>query len=227
MTELLLVPSPLLGPATWRPVEAWLHDRGQGATVVDFGSEPRTPQRILDAVVRAAPSGPVTLVPHSNAGLYAPRLGTLLDVERTVHVDAALPAADDPESRLAPDQFLAFLRGLVEPDGRLPRWTDWWPDTADLFPDDHAFETVASEQQRLPLSYFTSSVPVPRGWSERPAAYLAFGDTYAAERRFAQENGWPTTTIDGGHLHQLVDPAAVGAAILELIDRTNSVGGAH
>ncbi|WP_286928953.1 MULTISPECIES: hypothetical protein [Aeromicrobium] len=227
MTAFLLVPSPLLGPATWRPVEAWLHGNGHAATVVDFGSEPRTPERVLDAAVRAAPAGPVTLVPHSNAGLYAPQLAALLDVERTVHVDAALPAVDGGQTRLAPEQFLDFLRDLVEPDGRLPRWTDWWPDIADLFPDAAAFEEVAAEQQRLPLSYFTSSLPVPRGWIDRPATYLAFGDTYAAELRLAQEAGWPTATLDGGHLHQLVDPGAVGAAILGLVERNDSVGGAH
>ncbi|MBA4608906.1 alpha/beta hydrolase [Aeromicrobium sp. Marseille-Q0843] len=227
MTAFLLVPSPLLGPATWRPVEAWLHEQGHAATTVDFGSELRAPEQVLDAIARAAPSGPVTLVPHSNAGLYAPQLATLLEVERTVHVDAALPADDGPETRLALEEFLGFLRDLVEPDGRLPRWTDWWLDIAERFPDDITFETVAAEQQRLPLSYFTSSVPVPRGWAERPAAYLAFGDTYAAELRLAQEAGWPTATLDGGHLHQLVDPGAVGAAILGLVDRTDSVGGAH
>ena len=219
----LLVPSPLLGPATWRPVEAWLHDRGREARVVDFGTEPRAPERILESVRSAAGSGPVTLVPHSNAGLYAPQLGTLVEVERTVYVDAALPTAGGVETRLAPEQLLDFLRELVEPDGLLPRWTGWWPDIADLFPDRDAFEAVAGEQQRLPLSYFTSAVPVPRGWAERPAAYLAFGDTYATERRLAQEAGWPTTTIEGGHLHQLVDPAAVGVAILGLAGRTPSV----
>ncbi|MTB87329.1 hypothetical protein H9L21_06795 [Aeromicrobium senzhongii] len=216
MSMFLLVPSPLLGPATWRPVQSWLHDRGHAAAVVDFGTQSRTPERVRDAIVRSAAGGPVTLVPHSNAGLHAPRLSTVLDVERTIYVDAALPLGVGPRTSLAPEPILDLLRGLVGPDGHLPPWTDWWPNIADLFPDRRTFETVAAEQQRLPLSYFTSTVPVPAGWSERPAAYLAFGDTYAAERRFAREAGWPTMTLDGGHLHQLIDPAAVGAAIEEV-----------
>ena len=44
----LLIPSPLLGPATWRPVEAWLTGQGHQALVVDFGAGARTPATVLD-----------------------------------------------------------------------------------------------------------------------------------------------------------------------------------
>jgi hypothetical protein len=215
---LLLVPSPLLGPATWRPVETWLRDQGHETHTVDFGPSPRTPARVLDAVAAAAVDQAVVLVPHSNAGLYAPHLATLIDVRVTVYVDAALPhpASEGHETSLAPPALLEFLRGLADSDGVLPPWTQWWDDVADLFPDISTRTAVEHEQVRLPLTYFTSRVPVPSGWTERPAAYLAFGDTYADERGLATRTGWPTRTIAGGHLQMLHDPGAVGGAVLDL-----------
>jgi hypothetical protein len=77
---------------------------------------------------------------------------------------------------------------------------------------------VVAEEARLPLDYFRGMMPVPRGWDEGlPAAYLAFGETYAAERADAAKRGWPTRTLAGLHLHMLVDPAEVASALLELL----------
>ena len=212
------MPSPLLGPATWRPVEAWLREQGHEAHAVDLGPQPRTAAGVLDAVVAAAGDRAVVLVPHSNAGLYAPHVATLIDVRATVFVDAALPdpSAEGKDTPLAPPAFLDFLQQLADPEGVLPPWTRWWDDATDLFPDDLSREAVEREQPRLPLAYFTSRLPVPVGWTRWPAAYLAFGETYAEERERATRAGWPTRTMAGGHLHLLHEPAAVGAAIREL-----------
>lgn len=214
----LLVPSPLLGPATWRPVETWLREQGHQAGTVDFGSQPRTPARVLDAVVAAAADRELVLVPHSNAGLYAPHLATLVGVRATVYVDAALPdpVAEGHETLLAPPAFFDFLQTLTDGEGVLPPWTQWWDDVTDLFPDSSTRTAVEREQVRLPLTYFTSRVPVPADWTERPAAYLALGETYAEERDRAIRTGWPTRTIAGTHLQMLHDPGTVGAAVLEL-----------
>ncbi|MDQ3664926.1 MAG: alpha/beta hydrolase, partial [Actinomycetota bacterium] len=97
-------------------------------------------------------------------------------------------------------------------------WTEWWDDeaTAGLFPDAIVRRAVEAEQPRLPLSYFAASVPVRPGWDDKPGAYLAFGDTYAAEREQAAARGWPVRTLPGRHLQMLHDPAGVAAAIVEL-----------
>lgn len=100
----------------------------------------------------------------------------------------------------------------------LPPWTQWWDNMAGLFPDGATREALEGEQQRLLLSYFTSRVPVPRGWRERAAAFVAFGDTYAEERDLATRSGWSTRTLAGRHLHQLHDPAGVGRAIVDLAE---------
>ena len=225
MPVLLLVPSPLLGPATWRPVAWWLSGAGHNVEVVDLGAVPRSPASVFDAVVRAADDRPVVLVPHSNAGLYVPHLLTLLDVRATVYVDAAL-AGTGSETPLAPAGLLSSLSALVADDGLLPVWTRWWdPDTVtDLFPDAATRAGVEAEQVRLPLGYFCEQVPSPSGWTATPSAYLAFGDTYAAELEQAVDWGWSTATMAGGHLHAVCDPAAVGGAIARQVEALLGVG---
>ena len=72
----------------------------------------------------------------------------------------------------------------------------------------------------MPLAYFRSRLGAPEGWQAHPQAYLALGNTYAEETAFARRLGWPTTVLDGAlHLHHLVDPDAVAAAVLDLAGR--------
>ncbi len=132
-------------------------------------------------------------------------------------VEAALPLSEG-ETAIAPPGLLAMLESRADADGSLPPWTEWWDDLSGLFPDSDSRVAVEAEQPRLPLSYFTSTRPVPAGWAANASAYLAFGDTYADEIAFARARGWPVVVLPGRHLHQLHDPAGVGAAILELLD---------
>ncbi|GAA5154098.1 hypothetical protein GCM10023340_37030 [Nocardioides marinquilinus] len=221
---LLLVPSPLLGPATWGPVAWWLRGRGHEVVVADPTAHPPTPAGVVESVLAAAAGRAVVLVVHSNAGLFAPLLAERLDVRATVYVDAALAdgeggvAAGTP---LAPPWLLDRVRALAGPDDVLPPWTAWWDDdaVAALLPDPATRAAVEAEQRRLPLAYLASTVPVPDGWTTAPAAYLALGDGYADEREQAGGHGWPVATLPGGHLHQLVDPAAVGGVVLDLLER--------
>ncbi|QWF22918.1 hypothetical protein KM427_04040 [Nocardioides sp. LMS-CY] len=218
MVDLLLLPSPLLGPASWAPVARLL-----GAPVADPAGATR-PEQVLAAYERAAEGlDDLVLVPHSNAGLYAPLLAERLGAVATVYVDAALPGSGDSGDSvaLAPPAFLEFVSGLVRDDRLLPPWTRWW-DAADvdgLFPDAATRAAVEAEQPRLPLTYFTPRLPVPSGWAERPSAYLAFGDTYADEIAAATGRGWPVAAIPGRHLHQLVAPGEVAATIAALVER--------
>jgi hypothetical protein len=161
---------------------------------------------------------PLVLVPHSNAGLYAAALAAARDVLGLVFVDAGLPA-DAPTTPTAPPRFREFLATLAGDDGLLPVWTRWWPpeEVEGLFPDVGSRVAVEAEQARLPLGYFDGEVPSPPGWEHLPAAYLAFGDTYDEERAAAGRRGWPTERLSGGHLHQLVDPPAVTAALEGLL----------
>ena len=137
-----------------------------------------------------------------------------------VFVDAGLPVRNG-RVPLAPPALRDFLLPKADADGLLPGWTHWW-DEADLeglFPSAGVRQQVEQEQPRLPLSYFQESLPAPSGWDDRPCAYLAFGDTYSTERDEAEARGWPVTTLPGQHLHTLVAPEQVAAAIDALLRR--------
>lgn len=215
----MLLPSPLLGPATWAPVAWELARRGWSAGTAAPVGPVRTPHDVLTGMLRAIPDGPEpVLVAHSNSGLYLAALADRLPVRALVFVDAGLPRAASP-TPVAPEALVEHLAGLVGDDGLLPPWTEWWPEAEirGLLPDDEARGAVQREQRRLPLAYFRDSVPSPPGWERLPAAYLAFGDTYAEERAEAERRGWPTETLPGGHLHQIVEPAAVAATLTRLV----------
>jgi pimeloyl-ACP methyl ester carboxylesterase len=216
----VLLPSPLLGPAVWAPVADELRRRGRDVLVPPAYDEVADPADVLDHLRRSIPAGvPVALVPHSNAGLYAAALAAEREVVAIVYVDAGLPSGE-PTTPTAPDRFRDTLSALVEPDGLLPVWTRWWPEDeiAALFPDATTRGVVEAEQQRVPLRYFDGVVPSAPGWAGLPVAYLAFGNTYERERTEAERRGWPVQTLSGGHLHLLVDPGAVAQALLELLD---------
>jgi hypothetical protein len=222
----VLVHSPSVGPATWRPVAEQLTAAGHRVRLpsllhVTDGEPPYWPA-VVTAVrdgLRGIPADqPLVLVAHSNAGLFVPVIRAGLDrpVAATVLVDAALPARSGP-TPVAPPELLDFLRPLAV-TGRLPRWTDWWDeaDIAPMFPDAATRRTVVEEQQRLPLAYYEQEIPVPEGWDDHPCAYLLFGPPYEHTAADALERGWRTARLPGEHLHQLVNPAGVARLIVEL-----------
>jgi hypothetical protein len=227
MAYFLLVHSPSVGPATWQPVAERLRESGHQAAVPSLltvaASGPPFWPRVVGAVRSGLPAAdprePLVLVAHSNAGLFVPVIADGLGwpVACTIFADAAVPGREG-ETPLAPDSFLRFLRGLAGPDGRLPRWTDWWEeaDVAPMFPSQQARDTVTREQPRLPLAYYRERVPVPAGWDKCRCCYLRFSAAYRAEEAEARERGWPVRVVPGEHLHQIVDPRAVTGAVLAL-----------
>jgi hypothetical protein len=208
---IVLVGSPLLGGAAWEPVAQLL----DAVVVTPAGGS--AAEGLASLLAQLPMDRELVLVPHSNAGLYVGAVAARRDVRAAVFVDAGLPSPDGP-TPTAPAPVLGVLAGLADEAGLLPPWTKWWPeeDVAPLFPDPAARARIEAGQPRLPLSYFSDVVPAA-GLPER-CAYLAFGDTYAAEAARADSAGWPGSRLEGRHLHLLVDPQAVAAEIRRLID---------
>ena len=226
MTRVLLLPSPLLPRLSAVPfldaLAARLWDAKRRDVAVDVAAFPATATdavAVLGAFRRWVELEPPDLVlTHSNGGRYAALAAPGIPV---VHVDAALPP-EHGDATMAPEGLLDHLARMADDDGLLPPWTRWWPeeDVAAVLPDAEVLAGIRAEEQRMPLSYFRSRLGAPEGWVDRPQAYLAFGDTYAEETSFALEHGWPTTVLDGAlHLHHLVEPDAVAAAVLDLAAR--------
>lgn len=221
-TVLALLPSPLLGPSVWQPAAEVLTVQGWTTTTCTPPARARTARDVLDAFVAGLPADDeLVLVAHSNAGAYVPAITSRhRSFVGAVFVDAVLPPRRG-HVPLAPPEFLDFLRGQADADGLLPVWTDWWEEAnvAALFPDDETRRRIEREQARLPLTYFEDQLPVPEGWDDQPAAYLAFGNTYGPERDEAERRQWPVTTLPGGHLHLLNNPAQVVTTLIVLLDR--------
>ena len=69
--RMVLLPSPLLGAASWRPVADELVRRGRPVTVASYGRPVAGPPDVLDELLAGVPEEDgLVLVPHSNAGLY-------------------------------------------------------------------------------------------------------------------------------------------------------------
>jgi pimeloyl-ACP methyl ester carboxylesterase len=217
----VLIPSPLLGPATWESTAHALEREGRQAQVpslqgVAHSAAPYWPAGV-EAIVTAAGDEPVILVPHSNAGLYIPAvLAELGDqVQGVVFVDAALPGAGYKSPR-------ELLEALTGADGRLPLWTSWWdePDVAELFPNADVRRRVEAEQSRMPAAYYDHLPPAADGWDDGvQCAYIWFAEPYDTGVEQAHAHNWPTRHLPGHHLHMLVDPDAVAAAVLDMADR--------
>ncbi|WP_438305384.1 alpha/beta hydrolase [Streptomyces sp. HUAS TT11] len=226
----VLVHSPSVGPSTWRPVAEHLTAAGHRVLVpsllhIGAGAPPFWP-RVVSAVrdeLRQVPAdSPLTLVAHSNAGLFLPAIRSGLEhpVSSSIFVDAALPARIGPTAVASPE-VLEFL-DLMAVDGRLPRWTDWWDeaDVAPMFSDPTMRRTVIEEQPTLPLSYYRQRVPVPDGWDDHPCSYLLFGPPYDDPAAEARERGWRVAHLPGAHLHQIVDPAGTARHLVEFATTT-------
>lgn len=223
----VLVHSPSVGPSTWSPVAEQLAAAGRDAVVpsllsVGEGGPPFWPRAVAAVTAGLAgtdPGEPVVLVAHSNAGVFVPVIvgGLVQAVACSIFVDATVPAARG-HTPTAGDEFLPFLRSLAGPDGRLPRWTDWWDeqDVAPMFPSTQTREVITREQPRLPLAYYQEQVPAPPGWDDRRCGYLLFSTAYQEQARQARQRDWPVRSLPGEHLHQIVDPHGVAQALLSL-----------
>ncbi|MGN6678287.1 MAG: alpha/beta fold hydrolase [Streptosporangiaceae bacterium] len=223
----VLVHSPSVGPSTWRQVSDQLRQGGHETVVpsllgVADGGPPYW--AAVATAVRGGLSGrdirqPVVLVAHSNAGLFVPVIASELrgSVVCSIFADASIPPSSG-STPVAEDEFLPFLRDLVDENGRLPQWTNWWSDedVAPMLPDPPLRQVITAEQPRLPLEYYLEQIPVPAGWDDQPCGYLLFSQAYEGQADEARRRGWPVRTTRGEHLHQAVDPEAVTQALLEL-----------
>jgi pimeloyl-ACP methyl ester carboxylesterase len=228
MSDLLfvLIHSPLVGPLTWKPVAAELERRGEQAVVPvltsALGAGPPYWQRHAGEVLRELDQelngGRLVLVGHSGAGVLLPVIGEKLHgrVAAYVFVDASLP--EDGKSRF--DLFgdrhaVEALRTRAE-NGLLPAWNEWFPEgaLAEVLPDARLRSEFLSELKPTPLIVYEEPVPVFGDWPDAPCSYLQLSPAYRREAEKAAKLGWPVQQIEAGHLHMLVDPAAIGEAIL-------------
>jgi hypothetical protein len=228
LRDLIFVHSPLVGPSSWLPTVEVLRKRGAHChlpTPVD----PLTPWRGWVAQLLAAlpPVATPILLGHSAAGFLLPALAAALDAAGLVFVDARVPP---PQGRTRPvdGTFLEFVKTLPIEGGRLPPWSQWWPDSAieARIPDPALRTRFAAELPRLPLTWFDDSADVP-AWDTRPCGYLQLSRLFEPEALAAVNRGWPVVHVDGTHLHAVFEPTESADAILALIDAMKLTENGH
>ncbi|KGN34813.1 hypothetical protein N802_01815 [Knoellia sinensis KCTC 19936] len=225
--SILLLPSPLVGVHAYAVLAEAFRACGRFSEIAEPPSQVTTGVQVREAFRRAVlRMSPDLVVAHSNAGLVAPAVADGIPV---VFVDAALPPTVG-QTTMAPPALHDSIAGLADSSGLLPPWTQWWPedDVAALFPDSQVRASIESQEPRLPLSYFRTTVGAPARWEARPCAYLAFGETYAREQARARRLGWPVAVLDDAlHLHHLHEPTGVAERVLELARRLNATEAHH
>ena len=225
--RLVLLHSPLLGPASWRATAAALSALGVAAerpawprlSSVAHAYYPTLAASLAASIDGAGP-GPVVLAAHGGAGPLIPALAAALraPVAGAVFVDALLPHPGRSWFDTAPAQMRDQLRAGAQM-GQLPPWDDWWPPGAleRLVPDEAARTALIDELEPLPLAYFEERAPAAA--LEAPGAYLQLSASYEEEARLAGRQGWPVVRLPLNHLAPVTLPQAVAGALASLVAR--------
>src|SRR6266566_1540728 len=224
MTRLLLVHSPLVGPASWDLIAPALAEPAREVTIPDLTSTvaagPPWCSRQAELIARAAAGRPAALVGHSGAGPLLAAAGAMIpQVRGYVFVDAGLPIPGQTWMDTAPPELAAQLREMVDPDGWLPPWPRWWGEEAlaELLPDPGTRVRFIAGCPPLPLAMFAETHPLAPRWPDAPCAYLRLSEAYEDQAARAAGLGWPVTRLASHHLALLTDPAVVAEAIGELL----------
>jgi pimeloyl-ACP methyl ester carboxylesterase len=226
--RLLLVHSPLVGCGAWGPAAKQLAGDGYAVTVPDLAGSVAAgpPYHLRQARMIADSAGgqPVVLIGHSGAGPLLAMAGMMLGegVRGYIFVDAGLPVPGRSWLETVAPDLAAQLRGMADPQGWLPPWSQWWGDEelAALLPDPVVRRHFATGCPRLPLAMFEEIHPPVPGWPTASGGYLQLSEAYEDEAARARELGWPVRQQLSHHLALLTEPGQVAREVSELAGRT-------
>ena len=224
VARLLLVHSPLVGPATWDLVAADLAGHGYRVGVPDLtgtiAAGPPYCARQAEVIAHGASGHPTVLIGHSGAGPLLAAAGTIIgQVRGYVFVDAGLPIPGQTWMDTVPPELAAQLRQMADAQGWLPPWPQWWGDQAlaELIPDQDVRRHFAAGCPRLPLAMFEEVHPPTPQWPDAPGAYLQLSEAYADQAARARDLGWPVTRRVSHHLAPLTSPGTIAESLREMV----------
>jgi hypothetical protein len=215
----VLFHSPVVGPASWRPVAAALESAGHHVQVPDLRAACLTgkPERVISVAVREIAGMPAVIVGHSGAGFFLPLIAERIEWSAVgmVFVDAGVPPCEGTTTAGA--DFIDRLRSLAV-DGVLPRWSSWWgPGVMEtLVPDEGRRAEIEVEMTEMPLALYQSPVCMPNGWCQAACAFLLLSEAYRHDADRARTLAWPVRARLGNHFDIVNDPGPIAADIVDL-----------
>lgn len=227
---LVLVHSPLVGPATWDAVAGLVRQRGYEVLIPDLtgalADGPPYWSRQVAAITDSAAGRHVILAGHSGAGSLLGAAGEALGrAEGYVFVDAGLPYPGQSWLQTAPPELAEQVRAMAT-GGWLPPWSQWWgaDAMAELLPDPQVRECYAADCPQLPLAMFEEIHPLAPGWPDGPCGYLRLSEAYQEPAEQAKALGWPVTERVSHHLAMVTDPELVAGPLLDLVRQLQREG---
>lgn len=227
---LILVHSPLVGPATWQPVADLLRGRFEvnvpSLHGIAAGPGPYA-RRFAEAVARDvhhdadAHHDEIVLVGHSGVGAYLPLIADHLGgVLGTAFIDAQLPRPGLSDFDASPPDFREALTAMAQ-DGMLPPWNQWFPPElmTELIPHTEQRKAFLAELHPIALAYFQEPAPNAPTWPEASrCTYLQLSEGYREQADRAEALGWPTTRLEADHLAVLTRPEPVADFLSEFVE---------
>lgn len=221
-----LIPSPLVGSATWVLVAQELARRGHLAFIANPlddaapGGKPFWQQHVesVAGYVNAANAAKrCWLVGHSGAGPLLPAIAARLIRPPAGMIFADAGIGRDGCSRLdlmrvEGANWVDAFEEELHLGGAFPMWTD--ADLASQIPSPDLRQQILAELRPRRLNYFTEKIDVPD--RHLACGYLQFSPAYAHDAREAERRGWQVVQLNGGHFHMLADAPAVAQALLAL-----------
>lgn len=221
MTRFALLPSPFLGPVSWRAVRDTLVGRGHSAEVLDVGKHlsgaPGVYARLGQAVASQMQARSI-LVVHSGAGALVPSIAIAApdSVDGAVFVDGLMPHPGRSWMNTVPEGMGAQLRASVS-GGLAPSWPTWLPEQlfSELLPEPSMRAELTATAPRVPLAFLEEVAPSPpASLPPRRCAYVQLSASYDPEADKARQLGWRVTRIEANHLSIMTAPRLVAGALL-------------
>ena len=226
---IVLVHSPLVSPFTWSTVAERLRQQKVDVLVADLTTHDdegvpywkQCASAVKQALTKVPPERRVVLVAHSGAGPLLPSIRDTITqtVAACLFVDASLPhpnqstldelAINAPE--LAKELYPHLLAG-----GSYPNWSA--KDLSDTIPDPLVLKRLLAELHPQRLRFFAEKMPPMVLPPDTPCGYILLSEAYQTQLEQAQKARWPYRVFHDGHFHMLVDPPAVTAAIIDLLN---------
>lgn len=229
---IVLVHSPVIGPASWGAVPDVFASVGTDVVVpnvVPMSNEGSVTPFIGAASLAISQALPETatsvlLVGQHEAGPLLPHLGAAQraagrSVAGYVMLNALLPkpyGARGANSMLdlieAGDSGRAdALRGLLLEGVRFPNWSA--ADLASHIPNEALREGVVADTHPRDFAWYAAPIPLVGEWPDAPVTYIHAAPECEWEARQATLRGWHIIRCDGGTFAALNEPAQVVAAI--------------